>query len=205
MEGPIFDHICPKYYWVQVQQQLECCDLDECDFWQCNIQEYPHREAFVQDTDEREPFRSAYTGFEKGAVIQLMPYARAEEAAMGDKEYWEVAWADAQFLYPPKIEMSPHDVDVWIAEQIANFPSMGQFHNPKHPDYDGKFYIDRITYWRLVESKNVTIHRDREWFKDALPVFKKMWDYVTFFRENDDVLQLWNRFIEGSPRKNKRV
>ena len=36
MSGPIVDNICPIYYWIQVQLQLECCDLEECDFWQCN-------------------------------------------------------------------------------------------------------------------------------------------------------------------------
>ena len=43
-EGEIDGTICPHYYWCQVQQQLECCDLDYCDFWQCNLKEYKDRE-----------------------------------------------------------------------------------------------------------------------------------------------------------------
>ena len=35
--GEIDGEICPHYYWVQVQVQLECCDLEEFDFWQCSI------------------------------------------------------------------------------------------------------------------------------------------------------------------------
>ena len=33
-----------------MQGQLEVCDLDECDFWQCEILEYDDREDFVLDT-----------------------------------------------------------------------------------------------------------------------------------------------------------
>lgn len=72
-EGNIRGDICPVYYWDQVQLQLECCNLDECDFWQCQILEYDSREDFLEDTDPSEPFRSKSTGLEKGIVIQLMP------------------------------------------------------------------------------------------------------------------------------------
>ena len=44
--------ICPSYYWCQVQLQLNCCDLDECDFWQCEIIEYVDRVDFVNDSKE---------------------------------------------------------------------------------------------------------------------------------------------------------
>ena len=47
--GKIEGHICPYYYYLQVQQQLECCDLDVCDFWQCKLTEYKNREAYLID------------------------------------------------------------------------------------------------------------------------------------------------------------
>lgn len=72
-EGEIRGEICPVYYWDQVQLQLECCNLDECDFWQCKITEYSTREDFLEDTHPDEPFRSKSFGMEKGVVIQLMP------------------------------------------------------------------------------------------------------------------------------------
>lgn len=30
----------PIYYWIQTQIQMECCDSEECDFFQCKIFEY---------------------------------------------------------------------------------------------------------------------------------------------------------------------
>ena len=44
--GEVKGVICPIHYWDQVQIQLACCDLDECDFWQCDIKEYPTKELF---------------------------------------------------------------------------------------------------------------------------------------------------------------
>ena len=78
MEGDI-DDILPIYYQVQVQLQLECCDLDECDFWQCKITEYVSRVEFINDTDPIEGFRSKRTGFEKGCLIQLIPKSKMKE------------------------------------------------------------------------------------------------------------------------------
>ena len=47
--GMIPGHICPYYYYCQVQQQLECCDLEECDFWQCKLIEYKNRNEYLSD------------------------------------------------------------------------------------------------------------------------------------------------------------
>ena len=35
-----FTHEVPKHYWMQMQGQLEVCDLDECDFLQVKLEEY---------------------------------------------------------------------------------------------------------------------------------------------------------------------
>ena len=72
--------ICPIYYWDQVQLQLECLDLDDCDFWQCKITEYESRDEFINDTDKAEPFRSKTYGFEKGVIIQVLPLSKRDEA-----------------------------------------------------------------------------------------------------------------------------
>jgi putative phage-type endonuclease len=36
-------------YWVQMQLQMEVCELNECDFLETRFQEYPSKEAFVED------------------------------------------------------------------------------------------------------------------------------------------------------------
>jgi hypothetical protein len=190
MSGPIKDHICPLHYWIQVQLQLECCNLEECDFWQCNIREYPNRTAFIEDTDPNEPFRSLETGYEKGCLIQLIPKKRINETLNGN--YWKVVHEESKFLYPPKIEMSPYDCDIWIAQTIELINNDPTYYN---------YVIDKVLYWKLIQSKNVTIKRDRLWFKNSLPTFERIWNYVLFFRSNQDKLDLLVKYINSKKRK----
>nr|QBK89087.1 MAG: YqaJ-like recombinase domain protein [Mimivirus LCMiAC02] len=204
MDGPIYDHICPKHYWVQVQLQLECCNLEECDFWQCNMKEYLNRNEFMKDTDPDEPFRSLEYGYEKGCLIQLYPISRIEDkkkktrpSRYEDSPYEKAIYADAIFIYPKKIEMSPHDCDTWVSDMMDDIPN-----NPKYKDY----VFDKVLYWKLIESKNVTIKRDRKWFNKNFPNFEKMWNYVTFLRKNDYQLALFVNYVNSRPIKyNKKI
>ena len=52
---------------------MQCCELDECDFWQCEINQYADCDDFLDDTDPNTPWLSRITGHEKGALVQLMP------------------------------------------------------------------------------------------------------------------------------------
>lgn len=194
-EGPIIDHICPIYYWVQVQLQLECCDLEECDFWQCEIREYESRDDFIEDTHPNEPFRSKEYGFEKGCLIQLLPRDKMKDILDGD--YNTVLWDKSKFIYPPKIEMTPYDCDIWISQVLGELSN-----NDDYKDY----FFDKVIYWKLVKSKCVLINRDRKWFADNLPNFERMWNYVLFYRKNKEKMDLLAKYIEALPvKKNKLI
>lgn len=39
----------PKYYWTQIQTQLECCDLDECHFVECKFKRFSSEAACIAD------------------------------------------------------------------------------------------------------------------------------------------------------------
>lgn len=243
LQGEIKDEICPIYYWVQVQLQLECCDLDECDFWQCDIKEYYSKNDFIADTNGAEPFRSKETGLEKGVVIQLLPKNKVallsnlkegkirkqiknkftgemmpdpedpgyyldevlkehipgrdyndwkRKESKGMKLDWDlilynqIIYDTAVFIYPPKIEMTPLECDVWITDVIQNL-------HRTHPDLS----FDRTLYWKLVLTHNVTINRDRKWFKEYFPVFKDAWNSVLFFREHKDYAEMFQEYIDN--------
>lgn len=187
--------ICPEYYWVQVQLQLECCDLDVCDFWQCKLYEYESRSEWLADTSPTEPYRSAKSNFEKGCVIQLLPLKKID--AVASYKYNSVVYNDSIFIYPPKVEMSPYECDVWVSEQMA------QIHeNPAYADY----YMDRVIYWRLEKSSCLPIKRDRAWFEANLPKLREMWDYVEYFRAHRDDMSIITRYIESlSQKRNEKI
>lgn len=205
--GEIYDNICPAYYWVQVQLQLECCDLDECDFWQCDLGEYSSREEFVNDTDPNEPFRSKSFGLEKGCLIQLIPKKSAGDL---DKKHDEIIYGQTKFLYPPKIEMTPYECDEWVASTLSKlshckfdkFTKTCKIDEKNNVTFDPQEYVlHRVIYWKLKKSHNVTINRDRKWFKDNVGKFRDTWDIIAFLRKNPEQKTLFVDYISSIKRK----
>lgn len=177
--------VCPAYYWVQVQLQLQCCELDECDFWQCDISEYADFNDFAADTDPSCPWLSKQTKQEKGALIQLLPVDQVDNELMShnDKIY-----NFASFIYQPKINMSQNEIEEWISRILRNIPT-------SHPG----MALERIIYWRTNVTRNITIKRDDQWFADNLETFRQMWDYVEYFRSNRSKADLIKRYVNKFP------
>ena len=66
-----FTHEVPRHYWMQMQGQLEVCDLDECDFFQVKLEEYADVTEYEADCLVTEGIQHGYTknGYPKGLVI----------------------------------------------------------------------------------------------------------------------------------------
>lgn len=201
MEGEIKGEICPLYYWAQVQMQLECCDLDECDFWQCEIWEYDDKEEFLRDTNLDQPFLAKSSNMEKGCLIQLLPKSKVNELKDKDK-YWDVLYGESKHLYPPKIEMSPYDCDMWIANTMSDFNNICRENGLDSNDY----FFDKVIYWKAIKTKCVVITRDKKWFNDSLNDLAKMWKYVTYLRKNENKSNLLFSWINSlSLKSNKKI
>lgn len=50
----------PIYYYIQMQVQMEVCDLPECDYLECKFLEFPDRAMYLQGASEDENFRGCY-------------------------------------------------------------------------------------------------------------------------------------------------
>ena len=174
-DGDIYGDICPKYYFMQILLQLEVCDLEKCDFWQCNITEYQDREEFYEDTHETERFRSKETDMEKGCVIEMLK-RNVENPNVIDH---------SSHIYPPKITMTPEECDAWIEEQ------------KKLLENDEDRYISKILWWKLNVTNCTLINRDKELFLKLEPTFRKMWDHVLFFRANRKEYDAFYEYVES--------
>jgi putative phage-type endonuclease len=178
-KGPIDGVICPHQYWVQIQLQLECCDLDECDFWQCKIEEYDDKREFLNDCDPMNPYISKKKQLERGAIVQFLP-------KNSDNEF------DAKFIYPPHITMTPEELDGWIKSvQVCFLKSKAA----------KQYKIDKIIWWKLAVDNCTLIKRDKEWFEQKLPKLKDVWTYVEFFRKNPEKLEVWCKYIDTRKKK----
>lgn len=84
--------IPPIYYWIQVQLQLEVCQLEQCAFVECKISEYDSEEKWLAEDPSDIP------GGQKGLILQT-----------GQDTY----------KYPPCDMTKPDDLLTWARENTA--------------------------------------------------------------------------------------
>ena len=187
-KGAIAGDICPYYYYCQVQQQLECCDLEYCDFIQCALVEYPDRETYLRDVDHKFIITEEVDGrtmgedkapnvMSKGYVLQFLPKIY-EPKFDGDKHIYK-----GFFVYPPRLNMTQHQYDLWALNTISTWQK-------DYPDIADSHFFDRILYWKINNAHTVTIPRDKEWFAKVFPVLQDTWAKVCHYREHLEELPM---------------
>lgn len=189
--GSIAGHICPYYYYLQVQQQLECCDLDQCDFWQCRLVEYKCRKDYLVDmcnntrhtigtNDEEIQIDNL---IKKGLLLKFLP-KHWEPEFDGDSIEWK-----SKFLYPPKLNMDEIEYDTWVINTLDNFVK-------NYKELSETHYFEKIVYWKLESSHNVTIDRDKKLINNILPVLKETWELVKYYRLHLDELDNLRKIVD---------
>jgi len=191
--GLLKGDICPSYYWIQVQIQLECCNLPECDFWQCHLVEYDGEKEFIEDNivDNIHTHSEIYEQTEmteiideknpiiidnricRGAIIELLPVDRSK-IPKGDLVEWY-----AKYIYPPTLLYTPIEYKKWSIYTIKNIKIL-------YPDFNTTYKFSRVVYWKLIKSHNELITRLPEWFKKKYNILEKFWNRVKYYREHSD-------------------
>ena len=92
------DGVPKKEYWIQMQLQMETCDLDDCDFLETQFVEYENEDAFKNDGD----FAETTSGDMKGVIM----YFSSKEGA-------------PIYKYKPLSIECYEDFEVWEQEQMT--------------------------------------------------------------------------------------
>ncbi len=95
------DGIPKKEYWIQMQLQMETCDLDECDFLETRFVEYETESAFLSD----------------GSFLTSM-----KEERKGFFMYFSTAQGKPIYEYKP-INMCEAEAEVWSLEMMKKYDS----------------------------------------------------------------------------------
>lgn len=178
--GDLDGDICPHYYYIQVQTQLYVTGLDECDFLQCEIEEYSSWEDFLQDSHKNIPSLSKKTNLEKGCIIQLLPKNKINE----DKN--QCIW-NSKYIYPDSLHMSHEEIQNWILEKTLNFHKS---------EYSDEYVFDKVIFWRFKQIACNLILPDKEWISSKLPFLKQYWEYIEYFRNNPNKLDTLEEYIK---------
>lgn len=80
-------------YWIQMQIQMEVCNLDECDFLETRFKEYPDESEFINDGT----FTATFDGKPKGIMMLFldtnkMPVYEYAKIGIDEESYYE--WND---------------------------------------------------------------------------------------------------------------
>jgi len=142
------DGIPKKEYWIQMQLQMETCDLNECDFLETKFVEYEQEEAFLEDSTEHDTFSFLETreGERKGVIL-----------------YFTSVDGRPLYIYKP-LTMDKEEFDIWFQEQLM-----------KH--VETHCWIKNI-YWKLEEYSCVLVLRNRQWFRDNIVDIQKLWKTI---------------------------
>jgi putative phage-type endonuclease len=135
-----------EHYWIQMQVQMEVCDLDECDFIETRFKEFETEIDFY-----------AWTQSQKGVILYFLPKPRfGEMQSDGKYVYMPIDW--------PKDMMS---VETWIQRQKLERPESVCIHTTYwYLDQYSCVFVPRNRAWFASVSQKIqdcwkTIERER--------------------------------------------
>lgn len=168
--------IPPHKYWVQVQGQLETCDLDRCDFLECQLEEYRGEtklEEYFEDNYEGD-YTLSNLGKHKGIVADLKCILKRRNIL--DKRTKDQR-TEYKYNYA-KLGIKREEFEEFRQETI----DMRQKILAENPQYS-EVWVSFIP-WKLIKKSCVSIYRDRVWFNQhALPLLRDFWTQVEHYRK----------------------
>ena len=138
-------------YWIQMQIQMEVCDLDKCDFYETKFVEYDNVLEFNNDvySNKVNDYFISKTENIKGSIIyfvneNLIPI----------------------YIYKPIHIITQEQLHIWEEAQIELYQTTYNY-----------TYI-KILYWKLDNYSCVRINRDVKWFNSNVYKIKQLWDTI---------------------------
>ena len=158
------NRIPSEAYWIQMQLQMEVCDLDECDFLETQFREYPTESAFWEDL-EKDQEKSVFDKMEKGVLLLIMK----ESTIMYERPI------PAYIHYPLDAEITKENVELWITKIYTE-------KNEQTNEIEYKYSVTPI-YWYLEIYSCVLVRRNKLWFESVVPIIESAWNTVLKERE----------------------
>ena len=173
-----FTKSVPHHYWMQVQGQLEVCDLDHCDFFQVKIEEYDNYDDYLKDIfvddDKILPGRT-YLNYPKGVTVS---YRKKDEIKL-------------TYLYP-KLNMTNDGYNDWIKEKKIEILE------------NGDEYVES-KWWKITRYECTLIERDYEWWNENVEHILKFYtDMEECKRDPERLAELKAKIAESKKKSSKK-
>jgi putative phage-type endonuclease len=149
----------PEHYEMQMQGQLECCDLDECDFLQVKFEEYSSFYDYKNDANDEKQNGLTNHNYPKGCVITYQK--------INDKTY--------HYLYCPLLS-SIEDTETWIT-------------NKKELLNQNNHQLFEIKYWKILHYKIDLVKRNKEWWNNNIIHILDFYKDLIYYKNNINELK----------------
>lgn len=156
------DGVPPLYYWIQVQTQLEVCDLDSCDYLECQISNITEEE-FDDIEDE-----TTYIYNTKEGKKEEKQKLKCKGLLINFKK-------NDTYFYPPRKYKTYEEIKNWAEKKCKKYKKL-------KPE---------IEYYKIEAYSLVPIKRNASWFSKVKPMLQKTWNKVLNFKYEDykDVIE----------------
>ena len=173
-----FTKTVPPHYAMQVQGQLEVCDLDECDFFQVKIEEYKDfeeysKDNFINESTLQNSWGRTATNFPKGCTLT---YIKSNENKMS-------------YLYP-RLNLSDSMYQIWIEENKTKIEKEG------HKFVEAK-------WWFISRYECTLVKRDKEWWINNIEHILRFYNELNFYRKPENLIILKEKVKNLKKKKRK--
>lgn len=149
-----------KEYWIQMQLQMEVCDLDECDFLETKFIEYPDRVAYIFDTSNE-----VFTDSEN---VEWFNICLSKDGKMkGEIIYFHTKEGKPFYVYKPLDCIHPNEINNWQDYSVETY---------ENEPYNYTYM--KTIFWKLDVLSCVLVLRNKEWFKNNVPQLEKVWKII---------------------------
>lgn len=149
-----------KEYWIQMQLQMEVCDLDECDFLETKFIEYPDRIAYNFDISNQ-----VFTDSENVEWFNIC--LSKDNKIKGEIIYFHTKEGNPFYVYKPLDCIHPNEINNWQEYTVETY---------ENEPYNYTYM--KTIFWKLDVLSCVLVLRNREWFKNNVPQLEKVWKII---------------------------
>jgi putative phage-type endonuclease len=144
-----------KEYWIQMQLQMEVCDLNECDFLETKFIEYLTAQDFIDDTyiDEN--------------ICDMDLNLSKDKKQKGIILYFHTKERTPFYEYKPLNIVTKDDMRLWEESELDKYES---------EPYNYTFM--KFIYWKIEKLNCVLVLRNNDWFKNNVRQLEKVWKTI---------------------------
>jgi hypothetical protein len=150
-------------YWIQMQLQMEVCDLDECDFLETKFTEYEDEDAFLKDSPKQDNHIPSFSQTSENKLKGIIIYFNKPDG-------------NPFYVYKPIDCIQNTDIDAWETEMLTMYQGDNLYQGEN--DYSYGYIFVKYIYWKLDVFSCVHVARDKLWFKNNIQAIQDAWNII---------------------------